>query len=352
MSRRRMMLFVLGSWGLAAASLARGFVSPADQPARISSRAAFSPLLATARAGERIVAVGLRGHIVYSDDGGSTWRQAVVPVSVDLVGVSFPSAKVGWAVGHEGVVLKTDDGGATWGKQLAGAQAAEIALRHYKRRSAPTPEESRALAQVEAQSFRGGAQPFLDVLFETEISGFVVGAFNTIFRTDDGGLSWVPWMDRTSNPQELHFYCIRGRQGRVLVAGEQGKVWRLHAESKRFVPVPAPYMGTFFGLVVGDPGHVLVFGMRGTVFRSADEGSTWHKVETRTGAGITGGATLPDGRIALVDQGGNLHLSPDGGKTFLATRLNPPVPYYSVTAASKGNLVLAGAAGVTGQPRP
>jgi len=349
---RRLMAFVLGVWGLVSTVLAAGFVHPVDEPALVSALAARSPLLAIERAGDRVVAVGLRGHIVYSDDSGATWRQALVPVSVDLVGVSFPGPGVGWAVGHGGVVLATRDGGATWTKQLAGKQAVEIAVRHYKARAAPTPEETRALEQAEAQLARGGAQPFLDVWFESETSGFVVGAFNTILRTEDAGKTWVPWMDRTSNPQELHFYAVRGRQGRVFLAGEQGKVWRLQPDAKKFVPVATPYAGTFFGLVVADSGALLAFGMRGAVYRSPDQGATWQKVAMNTGAGISAGAELPDGRIALVDQGGSIHVSPDGGKTFLATRLDPPVPCYGIAPGSKGNLILAGAAGASGVPLP
>ena len=334
-------------WGFAIASLAGGFVHPVDEPALASALAARSPLLAAGRAGDRVVAVGTRGHIVYSDDNGVTWRQATVPVSVDLVAVSFPAPNVGWAVGHAGVVLATRDGGATWTKQLAGKQAAEIAVRYYKGRSAPTPEEVRAVGQAEAQLARGGAQPFLDVLFETETSGFVVGAFNTIFRTEDGGRTWVPWMDRTSNPEELHFYSVRGRHGRVFLAGEQGKVWRLQPDAKKFVPVPAPYKGTFFGLVLADADTLLAFGMRGTVYRSPDHGATWQKVAVNSDAGITAGVALPDGRLALVDLGGSIHVSPDGGRTFVARRADRPMPCYGVAPGRKGTLIVAGAAGAT-----
>ena len=349
---RHLLVFVLGVWGLATTSLAGGFVDPVDEPAVMSALAARSTLLAIGRAGNRLVAVGRRGHIVYSDDSGTTWRQAVVPVSVDLLGLSFPGPKVGWAVGHGGVVLTTHDGGATWTKQLSGKQAAEIAVRYYKSRSAPTPQETRALAQAQAQLAQSGTQPFLDVLFESESSGFVVGAFNIIFRTEDAGRTWLPWMDRTSNPEELHFYAVRGRQGHVFLTGEQGRVWRLQADASKFVPVPTPYTGTFFGLLFADTGTLVAFGMRGTVYRSPDEGATWQKVAMTTAAGITAGAALADGRMALVDQGGSIHLSLDGGKTFTAARLNRPMPYYGVAPGSKGNLVLAGAAGVFGVPLP
>jgi photosystem II stability/assembly factor-like uncharacterized protein len=309
-------------------------------------------LIAIGRAGARLVAVGRHGIIVYSDDSGATWRQAAVPVSVDLVGVSFPAPNVGWAVGHSGVVLATRNGGVTWAKQLSGKQAAEIAVRYYKTRIDPTSDESHALAQAEAQLAQRGTQPFLDVLFENESSGFIVGAFNVIFRTEDAGRTWVPWMDRTSNPEDLHFYAVSGRQRHIFLTGEQGKVWRLHAEARKFVPVPTPYTGTLFGLVNADTGVLVAFGMRGTVCRSLDEGSTWQKVELATASGITAGAVMSDGRLVLVDQGGSIHISRDGGMTFAATKVVRPIPYYGVAPGSKGNIVLAGAAGVLAVPLP
>src|SRR5690606_13540205 len=74
-----------------------------------------------ARAGDRVVAVGDRGHIIYSDDEGQHWRQAETPTSVLLTAVCFADAEHGWAVGHDAVVLGTRDGGATWVLQYSDA---------------------------------------------------------------------------------------------------------------------------------------------------------------------------------------------------------------------------------------
>ena len=345
MSSRRS-LIVLGTWGLAAPALATRFVEPADTPALASALAARSPLLAAAHAGERAVAVGRRGTVVYTRDGGATWTQAAVPVSVDLTAVCFPRPATGWAVGHGGVAIETRDGGATWTKRLAGKQADEIALHHYASRTSPTSQERRAFERARMQSAERRAQPFLDVMFEDEATGFVVGAFNTIFRTGDGGRSWVPWMDRSANPQELHFNAVRGHAGRVFLAGEQGMVWRLGDDRSRFTPVPTPFRGTLFGLVVTDGGTILAFGMRGAALRSTDDGTSWQTVPLQTSAGVTAGVALERGPIALVDQAGTLHLSQDDGRTFAAVRPARPVPCYGVAAGRPGTLVIAGAAGV------
>src|SRR5688572_32351199 len=63
---------------------------PADPPARPARLAARSLLLDITHAGERLVAVGERGHVLQSDDAGATWKQAErVPTSAMLTGVHF-----------------------------------------------------------------------------------------------------------------------------------------------------------------------------------------------------------------------------------------------------------------------
>src|SRR6478736_739740 len=91
-----------------------------DVPAARSPLAPRTLLNGLARSGDRLIAVGQRGHVLYSDDAGANWQQAEVPVSSDLVAVSFPSASSGWAVGHDGVILHTNDAGVTWSRQLDG----------------------------------------------------------------------------------------------------------------------------------------------------------------------------------------------------------------------------------------
>lgn len=92
-------------------------VSPsADvRSADVTPAATKAAILGATRAGGRIVGVGDHGVILLSDDAGRTFRQArSVPVSSTLTAVSFVDARSGWAVGHRGVVIATTDGGETW----------------------------------------------------------------------------------------------------------------------------------------------------------------------------------------------------------------------------------------------
>ncbi|NIQ26341.1 MAG: hypothetical protein GTN88_07370, partial [Gammaproteobacteria bacterium] len=83
-------------------------------------------LVDVARAGDRLVAVGEQGHIIFSDDNGTSWTHAAVPVSLMLTAATFPTAERGWAVGHEAIVLTSEDSGSTWSVALASEAIAAL----------------------------------------------------------------------------------------------------------------------------------------------------------------------------------------------------------------------------------
>ncbi|UVE19549.1 YCF48-related protein [Pseudomonas sp. LS44] len=321
------------------------FTSPMELAAVPSAKAILAPLNALAAAGSRTVAAGQRGHILYSDDG-KAWQQAQVPVSSDLTALAFPSARQGWAVGHEGVILHTTDGGATWSKQLDGRQIAELVGKSYGApANADDPEAQRLQQEAEAFVAQGADKPLLDVWFENDQKGFVVGAFNLILRTEDGGKSWTPWLDRIDNPRGMHLYGIRPAGGSLFIVGEQGLALKLDATGQRFQQLQLPYQGTLFGLL-GNAEMVLVYGLRGNAYRSVDGGVSWSKVETHVHAGLTAGIALADGSVVLVSQAGHVLRSRDQGASFAPAKPNRVAPNFAVAPAAGGAVALAGIGGV------
>lgn len=328
--------------------VAQGFIDVLDTPAQISSLASHSLLIGLASAGQRLVAVGQRGHVLYSDDGGEHWQQARVPVSSDLVAVHFPTPSHGWAVGHDGVVLHSADGGATWERQFDGRQVGPRMLTHYQALAQNAPDDETLAALVrEAQRMteEGADKPFLDVWFENERVGYIVGAFNLLFRTEDGGRTWTPWMERADNPSALNLYAIRPAGGELYIVGEQGLLLKLNRASGRFESQTTPYSGSFFG-VLGNPGVVLAFGLRGNVFRSVDGGESWSRVETGLPVSITTGTQLADGRFALLSQAGHLLVSDDDGASFQLQPQPDMAPVAAAQSSGPGALVLVGTRGV------
>jgi photosystem II stability/assembly factor-like uncharacterized protein len=321
-----------------------------ETPALKSPLAAKSLLNGIALAGKRLVSVGQRGHILYSDDGGKNWTQVEVPVSSDLVAVYFPTPEKGWAVGHDGVVLHTADRGVTWVKQFDGNAAVRVVRSFYTDHPpAAGPPGSAGVSGLPEHIKRfvqeGADKHFLDVWFDNETDGYIVGSFNTIFRTSDGGKNWQPWFERTENPGWSHLYAIRRIGQDLFISGEQGLVLKLDPGAGMFRRVKVPYQGTFFG-VTGRAGSVLVFGMRGQVFRSDNGGKSWQKVETGVPAGLTGATITKDGRLVLVSQAGDVLVSKDEGLSFQAAKVEKALPAAAVAAFDEDTLVLAGFGGL------
>lgn len=294
-----------------------------DQPAAIAPAAARSLLLDVARAGERLVAVGERGHVLLSDDAGRSWRQArSVPSRTMLTAVAFADARQGWAVGHDEIILHTGDGGESWQRQ------------HW------APESQ---------------QPLLDVWFADAVNGLAIGAYKSLYATRDGGRTWTrqpfepapPPRSGPADPDqefapEYHLNAIAAAGARLWVAAEAGHLYRSDDGGASWRTLPSPYSGSFFGLLPLSPEALLAFGLRGNLFRSDDGGASWRKLESGTTAMLTDGEALADGRLALVGLSGTVLVSSDRGASWSLRQQADRRGLSAALPAEDGTLVAVG----------
>lgn len=337
-----------------------------ETPARLTDLAPENLLTDVTRAGERIVAVGERGHIIYSDDEGKTWTQGEVPVSVTLTGIDFGSDTHGWAVGHSGVVLKTTDAGTTWELQLDGTRALELAIESREEQIAAmeerieeAPEEEKgdlewalddlffALENLQADLDIGPVNPLLDVWFENEQRGFVVGAYGMFLRTVDGGETWRDWAPRIDNRQNFHLNGItRITGGAIVLVGEAGQIHVSVDGGETFERRESPYDGSLFGVIgTGQVNEILAFGLRGNMLFSTDLGKSWRMVPNSAGATLNDGVVAEDGRITLVGNGGAVLLSTNGAETFREHFRSDREGVMSVVPISGTDLLIVGEGG-------
>lgn len=290
-------------------------------------------LLGVAKAGSRLVAVGERGIIILSDDGGRSWRQAQVPVSVTLTAVSFPTDMQGWAIGHSGVVLHSADGGNTWRKQLDGDQVAALALhaaqKQAARLGADNPLAKRMLGEANRLVTEGSNKPFFDLYFENDKRGYIVGAYNLAFKTEDGGSTWQYWSDRIDNPRGFHIYSIKAKDSTIYLAGEQGLFLRSSDAGGSFAQFATPYKGSTFTMSILPSGTVVLAGLRGNAYQSGDQGVNWQKIESGSMVSFSGSALTQNGALLLANQAGQLFISADQG---LSLRLIAGVELPPVSA--------------------
>lgn len=316
---------------LALLAVARGADAPV--PAEHARLAAHGLLIGIAAAGGRLVAVGDRGVIVFSDDGGASWVQAAsVPVQALLTGVCFLDARHGVAVGHDELILRSADGGVSW--QVA----------HY------APEAQR---------------PLLDVWCGSAGRVIAVGAYSAFLTSADGGVSWTAVKfspapasssaravaaehpaDTAGGGFHLNRIVAAGEQ-RLYIAGEAGHLYRSDDAGRSWITLAAPYAGSFFGALPLDRDVVLAFGLRGNLYRSEDAGASWQRIPSGTVAMLDGGARLGGSGVALVGLSGVVLLSNDGGHTFaLQQQADHAGLAAAVPAGAAGALAAVGEYGV------
>jgi len=142
----------------------------------------------------RGIAVGERGAILSTTDGGAEWQAVASPTAEMLYAVDFPTPTTGYACG-KGVVLKTADGGTTWSRL-------------------PSPTDLDILS---------------DVRFTDESHGLMVGDVGAIFLTGNGGATWqkvvgpvTHWLHRIEVVDDSTF-LVAGSRGTILRSADAGK---------------------------------------------------------------------------------------------------------------------------------
>ncbi|MCC5851986.1 MAG: hypothetical protein JJU30_04080 [Alkalimonas sp.] len=253
----------------------------------------------------RLVAVGERGHILFSDDG-QHWQQAQVPVRASLNALYFVDELHGWAVGHDATILYSSDGGEHWQLQ-------------------------QFLPELD--------KPLLDVLFENRLHGIAVGAYGLMYRTEDGGQSWqvefhLELLDeeeqdyllelKDDDPElyaiELtailpHFNRVYQADGQLLMVGEAGFMGISDDFGRHWELLEPFYHGSLFDVAVTTEGHWLAVGLRGHVFLSDDEGDSWQAMVLDSQATINSVIVQPEA-IYLTGNAGLWAVSTDQGQTF------------------------------------
>jgi photosystem II stability/assembly factor-like uncharacterized protein len=272
--------------------------------------AATSLLTDAASVQGHIVVVGERGHALFSDDDGATWRQAEVESRALLTGIHMHDAEHGWAVGHDETILRTVDGGVTW----------------QRVRSDPEAE-----------------RPLLDVWFADAERGFAVGAYGAFFATADGGETW---QERPISDDDFHLNEIAAADdGTLYLAAEAGALYRSDDAGESWRMLPSPYDGSFFGVEPLADGALLAFGLRGNLFRSEDRGETWVPIDTGTLATLMAAAEPSAGVVVVAGLAGAVLTSSDGGRTFELRELGSRLATVEALA-HEGEVLLLGEGGV------
>ena len=366
----RLLLPVLAGAGLIVLPTSSVWPEATDY-ALVMPGASASLLLDIDSAGDRLVAVGERGHILYSEDHGATWVQARVPTSVMLTRVFFVSPTTGWAVGHDGNILLSNDGGVNWSLQrdgvsdqarineenVARAKDRVNTLRTRLDAAGEGGNEDLEAALEEALSSLDIAReildepvyapPLMDVWFASEEQGWASGAYGVLLRTGNGGRTWDDWSYKVDNPDELHFNGVRGdARGTLYLASEWGYVFRSSTGGESWVETETGYDGSFFGVLVNSStDSVFAYGLRGTIYRSTDGGDSWESLHSGSTYSFFGGASVDGDGLVFVGQNSAVVLTRDDGESFTTLTQDSRRGLTGVTTLPDGRIAVTGDGG-------
>jgi len=340
---------VAACWLMAQAARAATGILALDEPAPAVRVPAGVMIDAITRAGGRIVAAGEHGVVIYSDDSGTTWVQARVPVDATLTAIAFADPANGWATGNFGVILHTSDGGATWRLQLNGFQADQLTLQAAQRAAAAhsqSPGAPRAIARAQHLIAQDDPKPFLSIWVQNARRAIVFGAYRLAMVTNDGGRTWTDCSLSIADAVSHHIYAAAQVGADIYLAGEAGLVFRSQDAGASF-PAAAPAGAvTLFGVLGTGGGGVLVYGVAGALFRSTDGGASWVPGNLPTGSDLTDAIVLASGAILLTAESGTLYISHDHGAGFTALPVRVPMAVYAALQAPDGSLIVTGSGGV------
>ena len=276
--------------------------------AEIQPLAAASVLLDVTRIGGRLVAVGERGHVVWSDDG-EAWQQAEnVPTRSTLTTVFAVGERL-WAAGHDAVIITSGDHGRTWSRQYF------------------DPERQ---------------QGVMDLLFTDEQNGVAIGSYGLYLVTGDGGATWEDGVVDEGNEYHLNA-MVRFPDGVRLIAGEAGWSYRSLDDGASWVPLALPYDGSMWGAIISSRGCAIFYGLRGHVLQSCDAGENWVELESGTESSLSGAA---EHQGMLVFAGNNGTVLTWAGAGFTSYQHSSGVDFAAALPLSGGRFLLVGEGGV------
>jgi len=288
-----------------------------------------------------------------------TQQKKVQEFSEDLLSVTFPTEKEGWACGRWGTVLRTGDGGRTWTPQASGTDNTLCSIYFVDSRNGWAVGEEETIIHTtdggKAWEKQKSPVPFslMKVHFVTPQKGWIVGERTHVLFTVDGGKTWnVQFKDEDFILKSISFcdalngWAV-GEYGFIYHTKDGGVTWKNEAGffdiSEKTGEVVA---GTFlFDVVAVNPETAWAVGIDGYVTRTIDGGRTWKEV--KTGAPKTQLFCISSNLAGTLLMGGNstFLISTDNGKTWENPACEPPITYgwlYGLAPRGSAGFVAVG----------
>jgi photosystem II stability/assembly factor-like uncharacterized protein len=286
----------------------------------------------------------IRGNVSHGDgvyrstDAGRTWKhmglEATRNISKVRVHPTDPNLVLVAALGHahgpnpERGIYRSTDGGASWERTLfrsAEAGASDLCI---------DPTNPRIVYAGFWQTRRGPYEL---------VSG---GPGSGLFRSDDGGVTWVELTDKPGMPKGVKgkimvaasgarpgrvWAMVEAEKGGVLRSDDWGETWELLSEDRNL-----RQRAWYYSHIYADPRDPeTVWVLNVETWRSVDGGKTFARVQAPHGDNHDLWIDPDDTQRLIIGNDGGATVSLNGGVSWSTFYNQPTSEYYHVTVDNR-----------------
>lgn len=295
---------------------------------------------------------GWDGLILKTTDGGAIWNTVPSGTNEKLLTIHFVDDSIAYISGDYGVLLKSSNGGSNW-FVLNGDIGIDVprifftsidegyAVGHYVGNSVITKTTNAGITWE--RYYTGTIGQLINLYFTNQDTGYVIGVTGFIFKTTDGGTSWISKVHGTTeilksiftiDGTNTSYTC--GYNGTILKTTNNGNNWvELYSGSTtNFSSIY--FINEDIGFVAGS----------NKIYKTTDGGSLWIEKPTGTIYGINSifFPVLDTGYA--VGYGGLIMKSINGGETWITLSSGTSSVLYGVHFIDKNHGTTVGESGI------
>lgn len=248
-------------------------------------------------AADTAFALGSRGQLARTTDGGATWRSLNVATSADLRDASFTGGDVGYVLDARGGLFKTANAGTSWQPLDPGTQTAPRAVMTSGSDVvllAGPQSIRRQEGNGRFEAVRGKALRQRGVIDRFDRAGTAITAYGTTraVMSTNAGRTWrkvrLPKLRRKVSARITDLDFVTASRGFVLDLA--GRLWTTGNGGRSWKELPGLGTGSVLSLAFSTPtsGFVTLSGFAagpGAAYtlRTGDGGKTWRPQRISTG---------------------------------------------------------------------
>src|SRR5688572_3379367 len=225
-----------------------------------------------------------------------SWVRQKAGTMAWLRSVFFLDHNRGWAVGSKGTLLRTDDGGLNW-----------------KPHTAPTTAIVRDIFFLDEQN----GWLVCEVNVHELITKEQPRAY--LMRTTDGGENWTRVELKGIDVNSILVRAVFSRGGRGWAFGENGLIYTTRDAGETWNSLHSPTRRLLLGGIFVDNDRGWIVGAGATIIQTSDGGETWYQSllpQVDKTVRFTA-ASFVDNRIGwAVGSGGSVYKTTNGGRTW------------------------------------